>query len=81
VTILILVSLPLAVLAYFRPRWWVLLVPYVAWAGFVVLEDLGLLPGASSPGAVVLAATLGAVCAAVGVLLGRTRQLRGVKPD
>jgi hypothetical protein len=80
VTMLILVSLPFGVVGYLRPSWWVLSVPYVAWAGFALLERMGLLPGASSDGAVLLAGTLGAVCAAVGVMLGRARRLRRAGP-
>jgi hypothetical protein len=55
-------------------------VPYVGWIGLAVLERLGLLPGESSDGAVILAGTIGALCAAVGVMLGRTRRLQRLKP-
>ena len=75
-TMLILVSLPFGVVGYVRPSWWVLVVPYAAWIGFALLERFGLLPGVSSDGAILLAGTLGALCAAVGVMFGRTRRLR-----
>ncbi len=78
-TMLILLSLPFSVLGYLWPSWRMLFVPYVAWLGFAVLERLGMLPGASSEGAVILAGSLGALCAAAGVMLGRTRRPGGAK--
>lgn len=76
---LILLSLPFGVVGYLRPSWWVVGLPYVVWGGLAGLESLGLLPGTSSvgpPEAVLLAGTVGALIAAVGVLLGRARRLR-----
>lgn len=76
---LILISLPFGVIGYLRPSWWVVGLPYVVWGCLAVLASLGIPPGAASigpPEAVLVAGTVGALIAAVGVLLGRTRGLR-----
>lgn len=75
--LLILISAPFGILGYLRPSWWVLLVPHALWGGFALLETVGVLPGETTLFAVVMAGTLGSTFVLVGLLLGRTRRLRG----
>jgi hypothetical protein len=64
---LVLLSLPFAAIAAWSGRLWALPLPVVFWVGVAWLESLGILPGATSLGAALIAGIVGAVFAGVGL--------------
>ena len=66
---LIVISLVFAALGIVRPRWSTVLVPIIAY--------LGWLPGITSMDSALLAGGIGAVFAAAGVVLGQTLRANG----
>jgi hypothetical protein len=64
---LVLLSFPFVVIAAWSGRRWTLALPVVFWVGLAWLESLGILPGATSLGAALLAGLLGAIVAGVGL--------------
>ena len=69
---LLVASLPFAAVGWWLMRPWTLALPLVFWSVFAWLEEIGVLPGATSQGSVLVAAVFGAACAGLG-LAGRMR--------
>ena len=66
--LLLLLSLPFAVLGAWSGRLWTAAVPFLFWLAFAWLESLGILPGTTSTWAALLAGAIGAVFAGVGIV-------------
>lgn len=65
--LLLLISVPFAILGWWGARLWTVLIPFVFWLAFAWLGTIGVVPGGTSFNAALLAGAIGALFAAVGV--------------
>jgi hypothetical protein len=78
-TLILLLSLPFAVLGCLIPRWRIAMVPFVVWSLVAWLGEAGMVPYRMSGGfTLILVSGIGAIYSIAGTLMARARRLRRV---
>jgi hypothetical protein len=65
--LLLLISVPFAILGFWGARLWTILIPFAFWLVFAWLGTIGVVPGETSFNAALLAGALGALFAGLGM--------------